>query len=146
MFRVTWMVSAIFLKKWNHKLIKVNLTPVLTLPFDWFDLWWDWRACKKIVNHFSFWSIKINVSNKAPRGGWWGFGTEHIADISATICWKISISDKSVYILKLQYCQYHKVYFCPTSIVDVKLLFIKCDLWRTNLICCFWNMIFGEPT
>ena len=52
------------------------------------------------------------MSNKAPRGGWWGFGTEHIADISATICWKISISDKSVYILKLQYCQYHKVYFC----------------------------------
>ena len=60
MFRVTWMVSAIFLKKWNHKLIKVNITPVLTLPFNWFDLWWDWQACKKIVyNFFHFGPSKL---------------------------------------------------------------------------------------
>ena len=60
MFRVTWMVSTIFLKKWNHKLIKVNLTPVLTLPFNWFDLWWDWQACKKIVyNFFHFGPSKL---------------------------------------------------------------------------------------
>ena len=34
--------------------------------------------------------------------GFWGFGTERIADLSETFYWKISISDKSVYILKLQ--------------------------------------------
>ena len=69
------------------------------------------------------------MSNKAPRGGWWGFGTEHIADISATICWKISISDKSVYILKLQYCQYHKVYFCLKYLVCKVLNVIK---WKNS--------------
>ena len=51
---------------------------------------------------FAFWYITIDMSKLASRGGWWGFGTERIADISEIVYWKISISDKSVYILKLQ--------------------------------------------
>ena len=57
-------------------------------------------------------TIQLDNSPKClaqKSGGWWGFGTEHIADISETIFWKIRISDESVYILKLQKCQYHKL-------------------------------------
>ena len=31
---------------------------------------------------FSFWYANINIPNDAAWGGWWGFGTEHIADFS----------------------------------------------------------------
>ena len=31
---------------------------------------------------FSFWYANIDIPNDAAWGGWWGFGTEHIADFS----------------------------------------------------------------
>ena len=79
-------------------------------------------CCQKTAcgQYFSFWYSTVNVSKQAPWGGWWGFGTVHTADLAETIYWKISISDKSVHILKLQSCQYHKVYFCHTKDLAVQ--------------------------
>ena len=65
---------------------------------------------------FSFWYANIDIPNDAAWGGWWGFGTEHIADFSDFFLkshyFMYDISEIHFWLFRTKFLQYYKLYFC----------------------------------